>query len=343
MRDDWEAEMTKFWGVRVGPGGQYAEAARKGGFVAIEWHELGDLTWYATAPDEDPAWEKLFGLYTDAYEVSGVRASVGAGQVARFARDIKVGDVILTPNTPQGLVYVGRVTSPFLFVESPKDGCPYRQRRKVEWLLDVPRKGLPQPLLNSLGSLSTVYSLQKAADYVRALLGEGSLSEGPKPVEADVVSHVLNRLHALHPKDFEQFVADYLRSIGFEAAPGPYVSDGGIDVAGTLDAEGLASVFLRIQVKRTKNDVGIEVVLKTRGALGVDEQGAIVSLGGFTSHAEKEAVAPGKKRITLVGGDTFAANLLARWDDLDPAMRKLLGVAPKASLPVQERFAVVSD
>jgi restriction system protein len=336
--------VTRYWGVRVGQGGMYAEAARKGGFIAIEWHELGDLTWVANVVDDGEAQQKLLDAYVAAYGQTGMRAAIGAGQVRRFARDIRDGDVVFLPYSARGLVYVGRIKGGFRYLPSPVDGCPYRQRREVEWLLDVPRKSLPEGLRSSLGALTTVFNLDNRAEEARALLsGQTSSTSSTvmikKPVK-DVVQHVLERLHQMRPKAFEDFVAAYFAAIGYDSEATQYVGDGGIDVVGTLDAEGLAQILLRVQVKRTRQNVGIETVLKTRGALAVDEQGAIVSLGSFTAQAQMEAQAPGKKTIVLVDGDTFAEMLLARWVDLTEDARVLLGVRRKDEIPVRERFVV---
>jgi len=209
----------------------------------------------------------------------------------------------------------------------------------VEWLHDVSRDEIPQRLLNSLGGLATVFSVQKRADLAQAVV-DGKPASGSKKTSKSVIGHVRDQLMNMHPKEFETFVAAYFSAIGYDASPTPYVGDGGIDVAGTLSAEGLAEVLLRVQVKRTRSNVGIETVLKTRGALAVDEQGAIVSLGGFTAAAQTEAESPGKKTIILVDGRSFVEMVLNHWEDLDAATQQLLGVIPRERLPVQERFVV---
>lgn len=331
--------MTSYWGVRVGPGGKYAEVAHKHGFVAIAWHELGDLVWFAEAKDGEAAFKKLLKEYQDVNNATGLKASIGAGQVRRFVREIQDGDIVFLPNTAKRRMYVGRVKGGYSYVQNPADGCPYRQRRNVKWLLDVSRDELPQRLLNSLGGLATVFSIQKRADLAKAVV-EGGTSPKKDKRAKDVIEHVRDQLMVMHPKAFEAFVASYFSAIGYDAEPTPYVGDGGIDVAGTLNAEGLAEVLLRVQVKRTKANVGIETVLKTRGALAVDEQGAIVSLGGFTPPAQAEAEAAGKKTIILVDGRSFVEMVLDHWEDLEPTTQQMLGVSPKERLPVQERFAV---
>lgn len=332
--------MPKYWGVRVGHGGQYADIARKNGYVAIGWDELGDLSWLSDAQDEAAARQKLASRCETTFGVTGMKAAITAGQLWRFARDIQVGDIVFLPNAAKGRVHVGVVAGLFENVVNPTDGCPYSRRRKVTWVRDLDRSELPAELRFSLGSLTTVFSLARVDHFARAA-ADGAIAEvgaTVKVAHVDVLTHVLDRLYGLHPKAFEEFVADFLSAIGYDAQATPYVGDKGVDVVGTLDAQGLAKVLLRVQVKKTRGNVGIETVLKTRGALAADELGAIVSLGGFTPSARTEAEAPGKKTIALIEGDTLAEMVLEHWDELEPPTQQFLGIRPKERLPVQERF-----
>ena len=194
--------------------------------------------------------------------------------------------------------------------------------------------------MSSLGSLTTVFSLDRRAGFAKALVdGTAPPAPGAK-VKDDVIKYIIDRLHSLHPKEFEEFVAAYFVAIGYDAESTPYVGDGGIDVSGVLNAEGLAQLLLRVQVKRTKASVGIETVLKTRGGLGPDEQGAIITLGGFTKRGRENAEAAGLKTITLVGGEQFVEMILEHWEDLPEAARNSLGVQPREAT-IRDRFVVV--
>ena len=335
--------MPNYWGVRVGEGSRYAEIARKGDFVGIGWEETGNLAWLAAMESHEVARAKILKHLEDTYGVTGMKVRLDAGQVARFVREIVVGDIVFMPNTPIGLVHIGRVSSGYSFTATPTDGCPYLSRRTVEWLKDVPRSELPPGLLSSLGALTTIFSLERRAEEAEAVV-YGHNGGGTPPIPTrDVVEHVLSRLHGLSPKDFESFVADFLGAVGFEAQAIGKSGDGGIDVVGTLNAQGLAQVLLRVQVKRTKSSVGNDAVLKTRGALAVDEQGAIITLGGFTAQARREAECEGKKTIVLVEGEAFVEMVLDNWTKLRPATQALVGVRERDMLPVRERFLVVAE
>lgn len=331
--------MSRYYAVRVGKAGEsdnFAELARNNGFVAIGWHQLGDLSWLNDEKDDTRARQRLAERYAEALEVSGPRLSMGVALVWMFQREMKQGDIVLMPRASVGLVHIGRVTGPATFAATTEDGCPHRRRRTVRWVADLMRDQLPPALLRSLGGRTTLFHLDHHGPTIEQLIA----GDVVVTAHTDVVGHVLERLLSMHPKKFEEFVASYFSAIGYTASPTRYVGDGGIDVEGELDAEGLARVMLRVQVKRTKSNVGIETVLSTRGALKVDEQGAIIALGGFTAQAMAEADTDGKKTITLVGGRQFVELVLLHWDDIDPDVRAELGVQPREELPIRERFVI---
>lgn len=332
---------ASYWGVRLGAGGMYAEICRAGGFVAIGWEELGDLSWVAAAHDVDAARARLLKAYKSIYGPAAVTASINTGQLIRFARTIAVGDVVFAPVSAKRLVYVGRVTGAYEWVAAPNDNCPYSSRHAVEWLKEVPREDLPQGLLSSLGSLTTVFGLERRAHEAAAVVdGVESPSVEARPAR-DVFEHVRERLLALSPTQFEEFITDYLEAIGFDSEHVGKAGDGGIDVRGTLNAQGLAQVLLRVQVKRTRSTVGNGTVLKTRGALSADEQGAIITLGSFSAQARQEAeTGGGKKSIMLIGGEEFAEMLLQNWGQLSPRAHATLGVEPREPAPLRDQFRV---
>ncbi|MBI4403831.1 MAG: restriction endonuclease, partial [Deltaproteobacteria bacterium] len=70
--------------------------------------------------------------------------------------------------------------------------------------------------------------------------------------------------------------------------------DKGIDVNGVLNAEGLADVVLRIQVKRVRGAIGNKEVLAIRGAAAQNEHPCLITLSHFTAQAREEAEAHGK-------------------------------------------------
>ena len=71
---------------------------------------------------------------------------------------------------------------------------------------------------------------------------------------------------------------------------------------GSYRAAGLTEVDAAVQVKRWKGNVQAPTVTQLRGSLQVHQQGIIITTGGFSAGARKEASAPGKTHIGLIDG-----------------------------------------
>ena len=112
----------------------------------------------------------------------------------------------------------------------------------------------------------------------------------------------------------------------YDAELMPGRSDETWEAVGAISARGLTEVPLRVWVNRTRRDLDVDVVFAARGTLATDEQGAIVSLGGFTPRARAEAAAEGKKAVRLLDGRALAALAIENWEDLPPAIRDTLGI-----------------
>lgn len=281
--------MVRYWGVRIGRGGKYVGEALEGKFVTIGWNELEDLTTLVNRPDK--LREEYAILYPDESELS---QSIACGQIVRFVKEIQINDIVLVPDSAKGRVLIGRITGPNVFKENWDDKCPYLNRRSVEWVKFVERDGLPEKLKNSIGSLLTVFNIDSRADQVQELITGKIAEHREETVIGEKLAEVIvDRLFNLGPREFEQFVQHILDIIGFDAATMSYVSDGGVDVKGKLNAEGMAEVNLLVQVKRTSGKIGNEGVLKIRGALG---EMTMVQLFHFQALQEKQS----KKQSNLV-------------------------------------------
>ena len=147
---------------------------------------------------------------------------------------------------------------------------PYGHRRRVEWLRTLGRDELPQKLKYSLGALLTVFNIDRHADTIHDLLtGKPDQTRPPKEVTGkELPRAIIDRLMSLNGQAFQKFISDLLGILGFEATITQYVGDKGIDVFGKLNAEGLTTLSLHVQVKRVSGSIGIDEVLKLRGTLG---------------------------------------------------------------------------
>ena len=118
-------------------------------------------------------------------------------------------------------------------------------------------------------------------------------------------------LQTMDPVAFERLCQRILRESGFiEVEVTKRGGDGGIDGFGTIRIAGLISFNVLFQSKRYKGNIGPEVVRDFRGAMvGRADKGMLLSTGGFTSEARREATRDGAPPIDLIDGRLLAAKL----------------------------------
>ena len=118
-------------------------------------------------------------------------------------------------------------------------------------------------------------------------------------------------LQAMDPVAFERLCQRILRESGFiEVEVTKRGGDGGIDGFGTIRIAGLISFNVLFQSKRYKGNIGPDVVRDFRGAMvGRADKGMIISTGGFTLEARREATRDGAPPIDLIDGRLLAAKL----------------------------------
>ena len=150
------------------------------------------------------------------------------------------------------------------------------------------------------------------------------------PAAVDHRQQVLERLRALPPSGFERFSQRLLRESGFqEVAVTGRSGDGGIDGLGILQVNPLVSFKVLFQCKRYSGLVTPSQVRDFRGAMqGRADKGILITTGGFTSEAKKEAVRDGVPPIELIDGEKLVAML----EQLE------LGLNPVKSYTLHEAF-----
>lgn len=143
-------------------------------------------------------------------------------------------------------------------------------------------------------------------------------------------NNIVDTLHGLSPKGFEQFCQRLLRESGFsEVHVTGQSGDGGIDGHGTLEINPLVSFKVLFQCKKHKNSVSSPAVRDFRGAMqGRADKGIILSTGVFTTEARREASRDGVPPIELIDGQKITE-----------LMQKLeLGVTPRTIYEIDRNF-----
>lgn len=117
----------------------------------------------------------------------------------------------------------------------------------------------------------------------------------------DLIDLLLN----LSPDSFERLCQRLLRESGFiEVEVTGRSGDGGIDGHGIIRLVGLVSFPVLFQCKRYKGTVTPTQVRDFRGAMtGRADKGLIITTGGFTREARREATREGAPPIDLIDGN----------------------------------------
>jgi restriction system protein len=315
--------------VRVGQGSKYVEEGRRGSFIGIGWNEVPDL-------NELKSLEKIkTALEKSSYKYSFQQIAAQAGQLYRFGIEMQNGDTVISPIG--GREYIVGSVSDYYFEDNPSGGCPYKHRRKVTWQKDtISKDDMSVNLSYALGATLTIFSLNKYANELDALVAGKSYTPADKPQR--IRDMILTGLLELDGKEFEEFIKHILEIIGFTAETTKYVADKNIDVNGTLNAEGLADITLRIQVKRVRSVISNKEILALRGTLKQEEHGCYITLSSFTKSALEEAGAEGKTPIKLIDGNDLAGLVLRHYDEIDDKYKRLFTVRRRKDFNIEDQF-----
>lgn len=318
--------MTKAWCVRA-DWGTYTRQFREGGYVAIGWEKLGDIS-HITSKDE------LYPLYRTAYPDDDSNAVVGiqVGQISRLLLDVASGDVVITPDANTELLWHGVVQADPRIIYEPNDpACRYPYRRPVLWNSEpLLRSSLGVPLQNTLRSSLTVFGVSPPDEILRAT-GHGDLVPPQVHSAYDPYQAVLGQVLKLHDKEFEILVGHLLEALGFEGSEVVgKTGDGGVDATGELNVAGLAKVKVFVQAKRYKlgSKISASTVRALRQAIPSNGQGAFITTADFQKAALDIAVEPGFPRIGLINGLQLVDLLVEHWGDIPEDFQDRLGLKP---------------
>ncbi|GAA2657712.1 hypothetical protein GCM10010307_72720 [Streptomyces vastus] len=154
--------------VRAGSNGEREEPVLSGGIVAAGWPEVtDDITDAENREDLRTILETTYPGYSPRVIGNWV------GQLWRFRHEMSVGDLVVLPRRSRELA-LGRVTGNYVFRPGVEPGLQHT--RQVEWIrTDLERAAIRQDLLDSMGSLLTVFELRRfnAAHRIAALLETG--------------------------------------------------------------------------------------------------------------------------------------------------------------------------
>lgn len=322
------------WMVRAGEGGVLVDEFRSGGLVAIDWNEMGDLNALKTREQFTKQVEKVYPAQRK------MQVAVSASQTFRFAREMKIGDRILTYDPGRRDYIVGTITGDCSYRQT-KDGL-YPQFRTVKWDGTVIRDSLSINTRNSLGSIATLFLVPAdAADEIERLLAQAPTAEPVEEVPAEVQTQVdliykdienkafefiKDKISRLEWDDMQRLVAGLLRSMGYKTRISPSGPDRGKDIIASPDGFGFANPRIVVEVKhRAGSAMGSQEVRSFLGGRHKDDKGLYVSTGGFSKDARYEADRANIP-LTLMDLDDLVRAILEHYEQMDADSQRLVSL-----------------
>ena len=316
--------MATMWMVRAGEEGYLIDEFERGGFIAIGWHELGDLSsislkdelrerYERTYPDENP------------YKVGGA-----VGVIYKFCCVLEVGQKVVTYNTQTREYMIGTVESDYYYSTDEIDNeIDYVHFRRVDWIDDkVSRDELSVSSRFSLGSGQTVFSVnEEVSTELLSLSDNNGDIEPPPPDDGPIIpdTHELikDKILTLSDEEMEQLAAVILRAMGYRTRVTPRGPDGGVDVLASPDGLGLEEPRIKVEVKHRSATVGAPEIRSFLGGLREGDSALYISTGGFTRDASAEA-AHSNFPLTLLGLDDVATLTVEHYENFDDEGKVLM-------------------
>lgn len=315
---------SMMWGIHAGRDGEGDSLFLKKNVVALNWREIGDL---AKIPQDR---EKFKEAIAAARPERNPRAiAIDAGQLMRFAYEMKPDDIVIYPSKRDRNVHIGRIEGVYRF----HSGEDFPHRRDVKWLKVIPRTNFTQGALYEIGSAISLFQVKNYADEFRAALDDktdakpikqdptiGLVAEDIEQITRDFVLKTLSQELKGHP--FSDFVSHLLNIMGYHtriSAEGP---DGGVDIIAHKDELGFEPPIVKVQVKSIDGNIGDPMVSSLYGKVGTNEHGLLVCLGNFTTQAQN--FAKSKTNLRLINGEELVDLILFHYSQLDSRYKGIL-------------------
>lgn len=326
--------MPRVWVVRLGEGGELADQCKEGGFIAIGWHEIGDLSVFN---DYEILRRKVYETYPERYASLG-GAGVVAGMLWSFVHDISLGDIILSPKKETRKLLIGIVTGPYLYDPKAIDR-DYPNIHAVEWKGVIPYDNVPREIWRSMTAWQTLFELSSPEAVNAALRLMESIQTGvtPRPIETpertavamdegqrlfDETMSKSMEILATHFDgfsgwEFQELVWATLKAAGLYPKPLRKGPDQTVDIEAYRDPLQLGPPRILVQVKHRRDPVSGPEMQQFIGSMNREgDIGLYISTGGF-SQAARQFAEKSHKPVNLMGWEDFVNLFLEVYERLD--------------------------
>ena len=314
------SEDVRMWGIHS----QVDHLFLKENVIAVDWHEIGDLS--LIKPTRDAFKEKYALIYPNAKKGS---IATGAGMLYRFCHEVQIGDYIVFPSKIDKKINIGIVEGPYYYNGAQTD---YVQQRKVKWLKHLPRTAFTQGALYEIGSALTFFSVKSFSDEFLAALeskaktiipsddSEEELSATAEEIVQSTKDFILKELQRkLKGYDMELFVADLLEAMGYRTTVSPHGGDSGVDIIAYKDE---LPPRIIVQVKSSDGDTKETTIQSLKGAMREGDYGLFVTLSHYTKNAEKYL--DNTPIIRGIDGDELVSLILKYYERLSEKHQKVI-------------------
>lgn len=326
---------STIWGIHAGRSGEADTLFLKKNIVALNWREIGDLT---KIPQDREKFKEA--IVATGPERNPRAVAIHAGQLMRFAYEIKPDDIVIYPSKRDRSVHIGRIEGTYYYHHSEE----FPHRRNVKWLKAFPRTNFTQGALYEIGSAIGFFQVRNYADEFRAALDNeievqpvskdptiGPVAEDIEQNTKDFILKSLSQELKGHP--FSDFVAHLLNIMGYHTRISVEGPDGGVDIIAHKDELGFEPPIVKVQVKSIDGNIGDPMVSSLYGKVGPNEHGLLVCLGDYTSQAQN--FAKSKTNLRLINGEELIDLILSHYDELDSRYK---GILPLKRVYVPEPF-----
>lgn len=315
-------EEKRIWGIHTRDNNLFLQKD----VIAIGWKEMCDLS--KIEASREAFKEQYHKVYPKAKKGN---VANGAGMLFRFAHEVQVGDYVVFPSKIDRQINIGTVEGKYFYDETATE---YVQQHKVKWLKNLPRTAFSQGALYEVGSALSFFTVKNYADeYLSALdkgfkktalTTEGEEDESVGATAEEIVEttkdFILKELSKnLKGYDFEGFVADLLRAMGYRTMISTHGGDSGIDITAYKDE---LPPRILVQVKSQDSDIKETTIQSLKGAMREGDYGLFVTLSNYTKNAQKYLEST--PIIRGINGTELVDLILKYYEDLSQKYRNMI-------------------
>jgi len=314
------------WGIHAGRTGDADSLFLRQGCVAIGWDAMGDLS--LLSGDREAFKQRYVQAFPDAKK--GGIATV-SGIPFRFLHEMKVGDLVVYPSKQDKQVHIGRIMGEYQYM--PEGSHRYPHRRRVEWLIHVPRLQFTQGALYEIGSALSLFQVKNYADEFRSAVDgkptttmpldqDDSVALVSDEMEDTTRDFVLKRLaQEVKGLPLEDFVVHLLQCMGYHARK-TRTNEPSVDVLAHKDHLGIEPPIIKVQVKSSAGAVTDRDVSALYGKLSHGEYGLFVTLGTYSPSCRN--FEQSKPNLRLIDGDELVSLIFTHYEQFDSRHKGLL-------------------